>query len=47
MKFLGITLIDNLPAGVRKSPTERLRDVVDRAVLFEELGSIACGPRTG
>ncbi|GAA4042920.1 LLM class flavin-dependent oxidoreductase [Nonomuraea soli] len=35
MKFLGITLITHLDGS---TPTERLREVVDTAVLFEELG---------
>ena len=41
MKFLAITLIPHLPdpvTGILKSTTERLRDVVDMAVLAEELG---------
>ncbi len=41
MKFLLITLITHLPdplTGVRPSTTQRFRDVVDNAVLAEELG---------
>jgi alkanesulfonate monooxygenase SsuD/methylene tetrahydromethanopterin reductase-like flavin-dependent oxidoreductase (luciferase family) len=41
MKFLVITLITHAPdprTGVRKSTTDRLREVVDNAVLVEELG---------
>ena len=41
MKFLAITLIPNAPdpvTGIQPSPTERLRSVVDNAVLAEELG---------
>lgn len=41
MKFLLITLITHLPdpvTGETKSPAERLRGVVDKAVLAEELG---------
>jgi alkanesulfonate monooxygenase SsuD/methylene tetrahydromethanopterin reductase-like flavin-dependent oxidoreductase (luciferase family) len=41
MKFLLITLITHLPdpvSGEKKSPAERLRDVLDKAVLAEELG---------
>ena len=41
MKFLAITLITHVPdpiTGIQKSTTERLRDVVDNAVLAEELG---------
>ena len=41
MKFLAITLIPNAPdpvTGIQPSPTERLRSVVDSAVLCEELG---------
>ncbi|MEU4472044.1 LLM class flavin-dependent oxidoreductase [Micromonospora sp. NPDC023888] len=41
MKFLLITLITHLPdpvTGQRRSTTERFRDVVDTAVLAEELG---------
>ncbi|MFI5841808.1 LLM class flavin-dependent oxidoreductase [Catenuloplanes sp. NPDC051500] len=41
MKFLLITLITHLPdplTGVRQSTTQRFRDVVDNAVLAEELG---------
>ncbi|WP_329237478.1 LLM class flavin-dependent oxidoreductase [Actinoallomurus sp. NBC_01490] len=41
MKFLAITLIAHTPdlvTGVRKPTTERLREVVDNAVLAEELG---------
>ncbi len=41
MKFLLITLITHVPdpvSGTRLSPAERLRDVVDKAVLAEELG---------
>jgi alkanesulfonate monooxygenase SsuD/methylene tetrahydromethanopterin reductase-like flavin-dependent oxidoreductase (luciferase family) len=41
MKFLAITLIVHAPdpiTGVRKSTTERLREVVDNAVLAEQLG---------
>ena len=41
MKFLAITLITHVPdpvTGIQKSTTERLRDVVENAVLAEELG---------
>jgi alkanesulfonate monooxygenase SsuD/methylene tetrahydromethanopterin reductase-like flavin-dependent oxidoreductase (luciferase family) len=41
MKFLGITLINHTPhplTGERGSVTERFTEVVDNAVLFEELG---------
>src|SRR5918911_4368288 len=41
MKFLAITLIQHVPdpvTGIQKSTTERLRDVVENAVLAEELG---------
>src|SRR5688500_19205560 len=41
MKFLAMTLITHLPdpvTGIQKSTTERLREVVDNAVLAEELG---------
>jgi alkanesulfonate monooxygenase SsuD/methylene tetrahydromethanopterin reductase-like flavin-dependent oxidoreductase (luciferase family) len=41
MKFLLITLITHLPdlvSGEKKSPDERLREVLDKAVLAEELG---------
>jgi alkanesulfonate monooxygenase SsuD/methylene tetrahydromethanopterin reductase-like flavin-dependent oxidoreductase (luciferase family) len=41
MKFLLITLITHTPdpvSGEKKSPADRLRDVVDTAVLAEELG---------
>ncbi|MDR7275750.1 LLM class flavin-dependent oxidoreductase [Catenuloplanes atrovinosus] len=41
MKFLLITLITQLPdplTGVRPTATERFRDVIDTAVLAEELG---------
>jgi alkanesulfonate monooxygenase SsuD/methylene tetrahydromethanopterin reductase-like flavin-dependent oxidoreductase (luciferase family) len=41
VKFLLITLITHTPdpvSGEKKSPAERLRDVVDAAVLAEELG---------
>ena len=41
MKFLLLTLITHHPdpvSGVKKSPAERLREVVDNAVLAEELG---------
>ena len=41
MKFLLITLITHLPdpvSGEKKSPAGRLRDVLDKAVLAEELG---------
>jgi alkanesulfonate monooxygenase SsuD/methylene tetrahydromethanopterin reductase-like flavin-dependent oxidoreductase (luciferase family) len=41
VKFLLITLITHQPdpaSGEKKSPAERLRDVVDSAVLAEELG---------
>jgi alkanesulfonate monooxygenase SsuD/methylene tetrahydromethanopterin reductase-like flavin-dependent oxidoreductase (luciferase family) len=41
MKFLLITLITHLPdpvSGEKKSPADRLRDVIDKAVLAEELG---------
>src|SRR5918911_1117001 len=41
MKFLAITLIQHVPdpvTGLQKSTTERFREVVDNAVLCEELG---------
>lgn len=41
MKFLLITLITHVPdpvSGEKKSPAVRLRDVLDKAVLAEELG---------
>jgi alkanesulfonate monooxygenase SsuD/methylene tetrahydromethanopterin reductase-like flavin-dependent oxidoreductase (luciferase family) len=41
MKFLLITLITHLPdpvSGEKKSSADRLRDVLDKAVLAEELG---------
>ena len=41
MKFLLLTLIAHHPnpvSGEKKSPADRLRDVVDSAVLAEELG---------
>src|SRR5271168_1076376 len=41
MKFLLITLITHLPdpvSGEKKSPADRLRDVLDKAVIAEELG---------
>jgi len=41
MKFLLITLITHVPnpvSGEKKSPADRLRDVIDKAVLAEELG---------
>ncbi len=41
MKFLAMTLIPHLPdpvTGIQKSTTQRLRDVVQNAVLAEELG---------
>jgi alkanesulfonate monooxygenase SsuD/methylene tetrahydromethanopterin reductase-like flavin-dependent oxidoreductase (luciferase family) len=41
MKFLLITLITHLPdpvSGEKSSPADRLRDVLDKAVLAEELG---------
>ena len=41
MKFLAITLIPHVPdpiTGVKTSTTERLRSVVDNAILAEELG---------
>jgi alkanesulfonate monooxygenase SsuD/methylene tetrahydromethanopterin reductase-like flavin-dependent oxidoreductase (luciferase family) len=41
MKFLLITLITHVPdpfSGEKRSPADRLRDVVDKAVLAEELG---------
>jgi alkanesulfonate monooxygenase SsuD/methylene tetrahydromethanopterin reductase-like flavin-dependent oxidoreductase (luciferase family) len=41
MKFLLITLITHLPdrhTGEKNSPAERLRDVLDKAVLADELG---------
>jgi len=41
MKFLLITLITHVPdpvTGEKKSPAERLRDVVDKALLAEDLG---------
>src|ERR687895_1239420 len=40
MKFLAITLIPHVPdpiTGIRPSTTERLRSVVDNAILVEEL----------
>jgi len=41
VKFLLITLITHVPnpvSGEKKSPADRLRDVIDKAVLAEELG---------
>lgn len=41
MKFLLITLITHLPdpvTGAKKRPADRLRDVLEKAVLAEELG---------
>src|SRR5271168_2757637 len=41
MKFLLITLITHVPdpvSGEKKSPADRLRDVLDKAVLAEGLG---------
>lgn len=41
MKFMTMTLISHTPdpvTGVEKSPTERLFEVIDNAVLHEELG---------
>lgn len=41
MKFLLITLITHVPdpvSGAKKSPADRLRDVLDKAVIAEELG---------
>lgn len=41
MRFLLLTLISHQPdpvTGVKNSPAERLRDVIDSAVLAEELG---------
>jgi alkanesulfonate monooxygenase SsuD/methylene tetrahydromethanopterin reductase-like flavin-dependent oxidoreductase (luciferase family) len=41
MKFLAITLITHIPdpvTGIQKSTTERMRDVVENAVLAEQLG---------
>jgi alkanesulfonate monooxygenase SsuD/methylene tetrahydromethanopterin reductase-like flavin-dependent oxidoreductase (luciferase family) len=41
MKFLAITLIVHAPASITgqlKSTTARLREVVDSAVYFEDLG---------
>jgi alkanesulfonate monooxygenase SsuD/methylene tetrahydromethanopterin reductase-like flavin-dependent oxidoreductase (luciferase family) len=41
MKFLLLTLIAHTPdplTGEKKSPADRLRDVIDKAVLAEELG---------
>ncbi|WP_118913810.1 LLM class flavin-dependent oxidoreductase [Mycobacterium shigaense] len=41
MKFLLITLITHVPdpvSGEKKSPAGRLRDVIDKALLAEELG---------
>jgi alkanesulfonate monooxygenase SsuD/methylene tetrahydromethanopterin reductase-like flavin-dependent oxidoreductase (luciferase family) len=41
MKFLLITLITHVPdpvSGDKQSPADRLRDVLDKAVLAEELG---------
>jgi alkanesulfonate monooxygenase SsuD/methylene tetrahydromethanopterin reductase-like flavin-dependent oxidoreductase (luciferase family) len=41
MKFLLITLITHVPdpvSGAKKSPADRLREVLDKAVLAEELG---------
>ena len=41
MKFLLITLITHVPnpvSGEKKIPADRLRDVIDKAVLAEELG---------
>ena len=50
MKFLLLTLIAHTPdplTGVKKSPAERLHDVIDKAVLAEELGfdSVWAGER--
>lgn len=41
MQSLLITLITHVPdpvSGEKRSPAERLRDVLDKAVLAEELG---------
>ncbi len=41
MKFMAMTLIPYLPdpiTGIKKTTTERLREVVDNACLVEELG---------
>ncbi|MFF6779198.1 LLM class flavin-dependent oxidoreductase, partial [Streptomyces sp. NPDC012637] len=41
MKFLAITLIVHAPdpvTGVQKSTNERFREVIDNALLAEELG---------
>ena len=41
MKFIALTLIPYAPdpvTGIKPSTTERLRSVVDNAVLTEELG---------
>lgn len=41
MRFLLITLITHVPdpvSGLKSSPADRLRDVLDKAVLAEELG---------
>jgi alkanesulfonate monooxygenase SsuD/methylene tetrahydromethanopterin reductase-like flavin-dependent oxidoreductase (luciferase family) len=41
MKFLAMTLITHLPdplTGIQKSTRERLREVVDNAILAEKLG---------
>jgi len=41
MKFLGLTLINHTPdpvTGRKPTATERFDEVVDNAVLFEELG---------
>lgn len=41
MKFLLITLITHVPdpvSGEKKSPADRLRDVIEKALLAEELG---------
>jgi alkanesulfonate monooxygenase SsuD/methylene tetrahydromethanopterin reductase-like flavin-dependent oxidoreductase (luciferase family) len=41
MKFLLITLITHVPdpvSGEKRSPADRLRDVLDKAVIAEELG---------
>ena len=46
MNFMAISLIPNGPdpvTGIQPSPTERLRSVVDTAVLCEELGYEAYG----
>ena len=50
MKFLAMTLIPYVPdpiTGIKTSTTERLRSVVDNAVLAEELGFDGYGSGSG